>query len=572
MTNPTVMDPLMAFWAKFAPSSPEVFGPMPLHEMPLTVFTSRAQKDPDTLTWNQAMYAHDRAEMLQAAEAEIRQLEEHGTWVEVPKSSARGKIIPNQWIFVRKRDPMGNLKKIKGRLVLRGDLQDFSQEEKFAPVASWSTVRSFLMTSLMMGRVTTTIDFTSAFVQSSYPHPVWMHMPQGYRSSKGPGYCLELRKSLYGDARCPKLWFDHISKYFRKLGLKQSSYDPCLWYGRGIMLVQYVDDMGISAHTQGDIDQFVWELRDEGLTLTQEESFEEFLGIKFEKHPDGSMEMTQRGLIDKVLEAADMKDCNPNATPSAQAALGADKDGEPITEKWNPRAIVGMLLYLSTNTRPDITFAVSQVARFLNGPKKSHATAIKTILRYLKGTRNQGTIVKPAKKLTLDMWVDADFAGLFGREADRDANSVRSRTGYVIMLGNWPIIWKSKLQTHLSQSTLEAEYSALSYSLKTFLPLKRLVVEMVGRLRGDRGSPLGDVMIHANVFEDNMGAYYLASNQRITNRTKYFLVKWHWFWEHYNEGEFHIHKVDTKEQRADFFTKSLSRDLFEANRLSVNGW
>ena len=170
------------------------------------------------------------------------------------------------------------------------------------------------------------------------------------------------------------------------------------------------------------------------------------------------------------------------------------------------------------------------------------------------------------------MWVDADFAGLFGREDDRDPNSVRSRTGYVIMLSDWPIIWKSKLQTHLSQSTLEAEYSALAYSLKTFLPLKSLITEMVGYLRSNDSGDVGSVVIHANVFEDNMGAYYLATNQRITNRTKYFLVKWHWFWHHYNSGEFNIHKEDTKKQRADYFTKSLSRELFESNRLSVNGW
>ena len=83
---------------------------------------------------------------------------------------------------------------------------------------------------------------------------------------------------------------------------------------------------------------------------------------------------------------------------------------------------------------------------------------------------------------------------------------------------------------------------------------------------------LEDPTIRCTVFEDNMGAYYLATNQRITNRTKYFLVKWHWFWEKYNEGHFKIVKCPTDEQQADFLTKSLARDKFEANRLAVLGW
>ena len=102
-----------------------------------------------------------------------------------------------------------------------------------------------------------------------------------------------------------------------------------------------------------------------------------------------------------------MNDCNPSATPTTQNTLGADKDGEPMSESWNYRAICGMLLYLSTNTRPDIAFAVSQVCRFGHDPKKSHASAVKTILRYLKGTRDKGTIINPAH---INICVEADAA------------------------------------------------------------------------------------------------------------------------------------------------------------------
>ena len=105
-----------------------------------------------------------------------------------------------------------------------------------------------------------------------------------------------------------------------------------------------------------------------------EDSFEEFLGIKFKTMDDGSAECTQRGLIKKTLEAAGMLDCNPNSTPAAPTALGSCKDSEPMNEKWNYRAIVGMLLHLSGNTRPDVALAASQACRFASAPKKPHAS------------------------------------------------------------------------------------------------------------------------------------------------------------------------------------------------------
>ena len=76
--------------------------------------------------------------------------------------------------------------------------------------------------------------------------------------------------------------------------------------------------------------------------------------------------------------------------------------------------------------------------------------------------------------------------------------------------------------------------------------------------------------VRARVFEDNQSAYYLATNHRITNRTRYFLNKWHWFWD--QSDEFTIYKVDTHEQDADFLGKALARQLFEDNRFRVQGW
>ena len=201
-----------------------------------------------------------------------------------------------------------------------------------------------------------------------------------------------------------------------------------------------------------------------------------FLGIKFEQAGKNEYRLTQRGLIDKVVVATGLQNCQPNLLPCSQQALGSDPEGLPMSDPWSYPSVVGMLLYLSCNSRPDNAFAVSQVCQFNANPKQSHASAVKTIVRYLHGTRDEGMIICPTGKLSLDLYADADFCSLHGQEDARDPNSACSRTGYIIMLSNCPLVWKSQLQTHISLSTLEAEYSALSHALKTLLPLKRLLI------------------------------------------------------------------------------------------------
>jgi histone deacetylase 1/2 len=378
-----------------------------------------------------------------------------------------------------------------------------------------------------------------------------------------------LEKSLYGISQAPKLWNDHITGALKDLGFRQSIFDECLFYRKDMMVVLYVDDAGIAAPTKELVDELVQQLRHKGFELTVEGSFSEFLGIKFTQREDGSIEMTQQGLINKILQALDMENSNPNWTPARADALGKDEQGQPMQELWNYRSIVGMMLYLSTNSRPDITYAVSQIARFSYAPKQSHARAVKMIARYLARTKDKGTIVTPSKVLHLDLYCDADYAGLYGQEEDRDSNSSKSRAGYIILLSGCPVVWKSSLIQEITLSTLESEYVALSKSLRILLPLKRLLKEMCEHV----GLPQDyTTTIRASVFEDNQGAFLLAKNHRLTNRTKYLLTKWHWFWSHYKNKEFDIYKCPTTEQRADFMTKGLTRELFENNRRPVQGW
>ena len=99
-----------------------------------------------------------------------------------------------------------------------------------------------------------------------------------------------------------------------------------------------------------------------------------------------------------------------------------------------------MLLYLANNCRPDIAFAVHQCARFTHCTKLSHKKAVKRIVRYLKSTKNKGLVIKPTDKLHLDVYDDTDFASLWSSEDDQDPVFVKSRTGFIITIGNVPLV------------------------------------------------------------------------------------------------------------------------------------
>ena len=534
--------------------------------------SAKTQRDPDTLSWDEAMAEDPDAvkNWLESAKKEIRELEGKQAW-EIVEASEAGtvKVIPGTWVFRRKRNPASEITKWKARWVVRGDLQEVDFDT-YAPVVAWSTVRIFMVISILLQWTMMALDFDNAFIQAQLDDPVYTYLPRGFEAMNPfpSGACciLRLKKSVYGLAIAPKLWYQHLLSGLKKLGFKHSSYDRCLLYKDGALLVTFVDDCGLSVHDPAMIDEFVRQLQELGFDFTA------FLGVAMLKLPNGLIHMHQRGLIKKILKATGMEDCNPNSVPAAQVALGSNpNDAAWPQTPWRYSSIVGMLLYLANNTRPDIQFAVSQVARFNNSPKMSHASAVKTIIRYVKGTSEMGTVVHFTNRLDIVCYADADFAGMFGREIPRNPDGARSRGGYIIVFGGIPLIWKSWLMSAICLSTLESEYQCLSKAMTQLIALRNLIQEMADIFDLGNLKPT----IACTLFKDNSGALILATQQRITTRTKYFHVKWHHFWSHVGlakDGLIEVKKIDTKDQAADYLTKGLAKDMFENNRMIIQNW
>jgi hypothetical protein len=231
-----------------------------------------------------------------------------------------------------------------------------------------------------------------------------------------------------------------------------------------------------------------------------------------------------------------------------------------------------MLLYISSNSRPDIQFAVHQVARFSHCPKKSHAQAVKRIIRYLIGTRDQGITLEPDLTKGLDCWVDADFAGLWGYEDDQDPVSVKSRTGFSLTLFGCPIIWSSKLQTDITLSSTAAEYVAFSMAMRELIPMRALLQEIAERM----DLPiLQESLVLSTAFEDNQSCLSCINVPKMSTRNKYLALKYHFFRSFIgqSDGKGIVAKyIPTTLQRADILTKGLPEKQFRIIRKLLMGW
>ena len=548
------------------------------------ILKAKLEADPDMPTYNQAMQSPHQEEWWNAMGEEMDTLENQLEAWSIVRREPWMNVLPSKWALKLKRFPDGLVKKFKARFCVRGDRQiegvDFF--ETWAPVVQWTTVRSMMTLAAKMDLQSAQADITAAFVHAPLDpgEEIYVKQPRGHerQSPDGKELVLKLHRSVYGLRQSSRNFFQYFKNHLSNNGLHQSHHDPCLFIGRSMIVLVYVDDVLMFSKNPNNFDKLVESLKKAGVAIRKEGTAEGFLGVDItrESTPAGpKITMLQTGLTKRVITALGLDSSESTAldTPAEASPLPKDLGGLEPHGNINYAATVGMLLYLSGHSRPDIAFAVHQCARYTFKPTRRHELALIRIGRYLKGTQGKGLIMYPDASRGIDCYPDADFAGLYGQEDSQDPHCARSRTGYVILAFGCPVLWRSKLQTEIALSTMEAEYVALSTACKDLLPIMALVRE----LRRSVGLPDEfDANLHCKVHEDNVGALTLANlePQRMTPRSKHYAIKYHWFREHVYDksNRIVIVKIDTKNQLGDMFTKGLTKVPFVHLRQILMGW
>ena len=290
-----------------------------------------------------------------------------------------------------------------------------------------------------MGLETKQIDYNSAFVHADISTVTYVEMPQGFELDDK---VWKLNKCLYGLVQSPRDFFQYNAKKLRACNFIPCKVDPYLFIRDDLMILIYVDDALVFFRNKDTSKKLFAEMRSKGLSFEVEDSVAGFLGVHIERKEDGSILLTQKGLISRILETLNLThDSVSSLERPASNYLPIDKDGDCAHGTFSYPSVVGQINYLQGHTRPNICFAFSQCARFVHSPRRSHELALIELGRYLKGTAEKGLIFKPTKDndFKIDVFVDAAFAGGWTFEPSTSPESVKSRTGYLIEIANCPI-------------------------------------------------------------------------------------------------------------------------------------
>ena len=338
------------------------------------------------------------------------------------------------------------------------------------------------------------------------------------------------------------------------------------------MYVLYTDDSILAGPDKREIDSIIKEMQQAKLDLTIEGDLQDFLGVNISRKDDGSIVLSQPHLVDQILEDMRLTDKNVStkSTPAPSSKLlSRHSESAEFDGHFNYRSVIGKCNYLEKGSRSDISYITHQCARFMSCPKREHGEALKWLGRYLKGTRDEGTILRPRMGEGLQVYVDADFSGNWDPKESQDRDTARSRHGYYIMYEGCPVMWKSQLQHEIALSSTESEYTGLSYALRDAIPVMELLKEMKGAGFAV-GSPQADV--HCRVFEDNSGALEIAKIHKYRPRMKHLNTRLHHFRSYVDSKQISIHPIDTEDQLADILTKPVNEAILTKLRKRVMKW
>jgi hypothetical protein len=413
-----------------------------------------------------------------------------------------------------------------------------------------------------------------AFPQAPVERDLYMDIPKGVKLEgieNTRDYVLQIIENLYGQKQAGRVWYQYLTKGLEDMGFIKSKIDECAFYYKNCLILIYVYDSIIMGPNKSQVQEIIQKIS-ERYKIQEEGNICEFLGIEVKRGNDGSLSLRQPQLIDSILKDLRLEgeQVVARATPALKTRiLHKDTQGEHFYEAFHYRSVISKLNYLEKSTRPDLSFAVHQCARFSSDPRKSQATAVKYIGRYPNATRNRGIHLKPNTK-GFECYVDASHAGDWKQSAAiDDPSTARSRTGYVILFAGYPIVWSSKIQTEIALSVTEADYIALSSAAQEILPLISLAKEAAKQgVICETSAPI----IKCKIFEDNIGAVEMANVPKMRPRTKHLNVKYHFFCQFVQKGILLVEHIAGEHQMADILTKALEAITFQRHRKKIMGW
>jgi hypothetical protein len=327
------------------------------HEMSfLAHYIYAASSKPDVLHYGAMLKDPDKPFFEEDMKREVHDLLNTGTVEIVSRSAipANTTILPAIWSFRRKRAPDWSVIKHKARVCPHGGKQIEGEHywATYAPVVNWRTVRLVLILSLLGNLNSRQIDYVNAYTQAPADCDIFMSIPASFSVQNGTLefsgasawnnnsiYALRIKKNMYGLKQAGNNWFDALKTSLLSMQFHQSDHDPCLFIKNNCLILVYVDDCLIFSKDDAILDSVIDSLHSVFI-LTSQGSIGAYLGIDIKKTPSGFIELTQPGLIQKIITTCGLQDQSAEHSVPATTILSADLDGPPREHSWNYRSLI----------------------------------------------------------------------------------------------------------------------------------------------------------------------------------------------------------------------------------------
>ena len=493
----------------------------------------------DPTSYQEVMQTDEPDEWKKAIDEEMEVLGNRGVGEEVDRPRNK-KVLKGRCVYKVKVKQDGTIERRKGRYCAKGYSQKPGEDfdDIYVPVARLVSLRILLSTSVKRNYTIKQLDVKSAFLYRDIDGETYLEMPEGYREL---GKVWKLRKAIYGLKQSPLLWYFYLTEALKEFNLSVSDFDPCILVSKDLYCCVYVDDILITGkpHLVNECInklQLRFKYTDSGETLL-------LLCMQIDRTPK-YIRLYQEQYIVEILERFCMKDCNPVKTLiEAHTPLQTATDNDQLCDQKLYQSLKGSLMYAATPTRPGIAHATHFLGQFSAQPTETHLVAAKRVLRYLRGTPTMGIKYNyESNHIPLRVYSDSSFASNL---TDR-----HSYTGLIIQTHGHTVIWRSKKQKTVSDSTTVAEYVALAFAAKQSIWVRR-------------GLSLLGINTVPTIHCDNTAAIRLTENSGVSDRTKHIDVKYHLVRELREKGEIRVVSVGTKDNLADVCTKGLTRVLFK---------
>jgi transposase InsO family protein len=506
-------------------------------------------------SFKDAMTRSDWKEWKEACIEEMNSIRENEVWELVVLPNGVN-VIGCKWILTYKYNGRGAIVRRKGRLVGKGysQVEGLDFYEVFAPVVKFSSIRLLLALTAMNAWYLHQMDVKTAFLHGDLDVPIYMEQPEGFVEDGKEHLVCRLKKSLYGTKQAGRQWYQRMNEVLLRMSFYHLEADHCVYVFKDsstiIILTLYVDDLLLISNSLEKMTQFkkklsvIFHMKDLG-----EASY--VLGLQIRRDRDShSLSISQSLYIQKLLNRFGMANCDTVSTPLDNHVV-LSKSQAPATpaakeqmKRVPYQSAVGALMWCMIASRPDICFAVTALSQFNNCYGPTHWTAVKRVMRYLKGTQHyELTYSGRDPRSSLMCYCDSDWAG--------NVDDRKSITGYTFLIGGGAVSWQSRKQPTTALSSVEAEYMASTQAIKEALWWQAFVTQLA-----IPGVTTNSMLMNM----DSQGAIALAKNPEFHARTKHIDVQHHFIREQVVKGAVKLSYVRTGVMVADIFTKALPRN------------